>query len=119
MLRESYPAGYAVIVPAVGNAVSNKVLPNWMSQLEGNPAFLSGASPTHKFTGHAHGPEKSAFYRFSLFSWHAETEIKLPRPRDAAPRQLPYDGEGSPPLAEGTAVPSLLESDHGDIGLRI
>lgn len=90
-----------------------------MSQLEGNPAFLSGASLTHKFTGHAHGPEKSAFYRFPLFSWHAETEIKLPRPRDAAPRQLPYDGEGSPPLAEGTAVPSLLESDHSDIGLRI
>lgn len=47
------------------------------------------------------------------------TEIKLPRPRDAAPRQLPYDGEGSPPLAEGTAVPSLLESDHGDVGLKI
>lgn len=39
----------------------------WTSQLKGNPAFFSEASSTHKFTGHARGPEKSVLYRLVTF----------------------------------------------------
>ncbi|KAJ7404363.1 hypothetical protein BTVI_72651 [Pitangus sulphuratus] len=39
--------------------------------------------------------------------------------RDAAIIPIPTNCEGSPPLAEGTAITPLVESDHGVVGLRI
>lgn len=44
--------------------------------------------------------------------------MKLLKLRGGAPRKQSCEAEGSPLLADGTAVSSLLESDH-DVGLRI
>lgn len=112
--RESYPAGYAATVPVVGNPDSNKVLV-CLSGCHSNPAFLSEAPSTHKLTGHAHGPDK--LYRFATFllaskGWCWDQIAKHRRML----HQDNCDGEEWPPLAEGIALPSLLESDHGVVG---
>lgn len=91
----------------------------WMSQLEGNPAFLSEASSPHKFTGHAGGPEKSLLYRFATFLLaFKRTEIKLPSIEGWCTKATLMMVKSDHHWQKELLCP-LLQSDHGVVGLGI